>query len=625
MNIKYPLRIIDEISSAITDEIKAVQYKYRQSPLYAENFKSLGQMESGAFFYQATVEAGDEGLGIPEGIEVRIFWEEFDFISRRKEQNIFKVTLLSFDPYVHQIIFSSQTPIATPKLSFKIEPLVDELLKVLRTKIVSLKNTPGKLMWNLLLRDFTDNSINIKSLKTDISLLDESQSRSVEEILQRKISFLWGPPGTGKTHTLAYLINELVCRNERVLVIAISNVAVDQIALKYINVHKQRALKNSDALRFGYPRLEEVRKIDVLFPAKERIRNIRHELNEAHTKLKKTLNAEERARLQQRIKELNTEIRTASIEPITKAMVTFTTAVQVCIEDTFSAQIYDTLIIDEASMLSAAYLAYLSSIPIQRLVIAGDYRQLSPIAIAQSGAALSWLHKDPFNISGLIGTDSHTALSMIYTQRRMHESICEIINDTFYFRRLRTKIDDSNRLGTGLFPDAGNPVVFIPITPLEGSEVKHEKSSRFNSCTADFAFKLVKKYLRNSKRPTIGVITPYRVQAQLIRNKLKELKDLPPNRSESIKVGTVHAFQGDESDIIIFDLVDNRVSGPGKLYQKKTGERLLNVAISRAKGKLIIIGDPQLFDMPDPDNKFNTLRKIFGIYFKTNISKEYAS
>jgi superfamily I DNA and/or RNA helicase len=95
----------------------------------------------------------------------------------------------------------------------------------------------------------------------------------------------------------------------------------------------------------------------------------------------------------------------------------------------------------------------------------------------------------------------------------------------------------------------------------------------------------------------------------MIKRSITELR-LHERQSSKIKVGTVHAFQGDESDVILFDMVDTKSSGPGMLYKGGTGLRLLNVAISRAKGKIVMIGERDLFS-DDPD-----FRKLDGIIKK---------
>ena len=101
-------------------------------------------------------------------------------------------------------------------------------------------------------------------------------------------------------------------------------------------------------------------------------------------------------------------------------------------------------------------------------------------------------------------------------------------------------------------------------------------------------------YLKYDTTIQIGLITPYRAQVSLLKHLLKDMK-LTSDQADRIKIGTVHAFQGAEANVIIWDMVDTRNHPIGKLYRGDTGNRLTNVAISRAQGKLVLIGDPEAF------------------------------
>jgi superfamily I DNA and/or RNA helicase len=93
---------------------------------------------------------------------------------------------------------------------------------------------------------------------------------------------------------------------------------------------------------------------------------------------------------------------------------------------------------------------------------------------------------------------------------------------------------------------------------------------------------------------SIGIITPYKGQVALLKALLRE-RNYDNKFLSKIKIGTIHTFQGSECDLILFDIVEARNNGIGKLYSGQEGEQLINVAISRAKHKLIIVGDVNLF------------------------------
>lgn len=607
-------RAFTAITLGIQDEIVAIKRRNQVSPLRATNFASKGRTETGGFLYKAEVDAGEEGIGIPEGVGIRVIWYIRDRIGT--DQLVYQATLLSFDPWNSEVHFSSDSPIPFQyNGQLLIEPMVDELLKALKSRIQSAQRT-SELYAILFDRQLQLNSISSTHSRIDQSLLDETQQEAIRSTICRKLSFLWGPPGTGKTQSLACLIKELLLRKERVLVLAQSNVAVDQLALKYCKGVK---LKADEALRFGFARLAEVRRIESLFPARAIALELRLEIDRLESLLKKTLSGSDKAILQDKLIKLKGELRRASIDPISKARVIFTTVVQTCIEDKFLHQNFDSVIVDEASMLSAAYLVFLASIPSKRLIIAGDYCQLGPIAVSDTLNSNRWLRRDPFQIMELKGLVNHQALSMLQIQRRMHPDICQIISETFYHRMLRNDVRESEMASTVMAPEPERPIVFIPVPIGSATNVLKEKSSRYNAASGKVVRELMKKFLRVASDPSIGIITPYRMQVQVHKNSLKSIAGIRPTRLERCKIGTIHAFQGDESDVIILDLVDDRHSGPGRLYEGDSGERLINVAISRAKGKLIVVGDPLLFDSPLAKGRFPVLAKVFDIYLKPHL------
>jgi len=115
----------------------------------------------------------------------------------------------------------------------------------------------------------------------------------------------------------------------------------------------------------------------------------------------------------------------------------------------------------------------------------------------------------------------------------------------------------------------------------------------------------------------VGIIAPYRDQIAMIKRLLKQ-PPLSPAAARRLKVGTVHAFQGSEADIIIWDLVDSRHHRIGKLFHGEAGNRLVNVAISRAQGKLVIVGDPDTFWQAPGSDMVQALRPILTRHFHQN-------
>ena len=118
--------------------------------------------------------------------------------------------------------------------------------------------------------------------------LNETQFLAVKKMFERDVSFLWGPPGTGKTTTIATAIREMTKQGKKVLAVSISNIAVDQIALKCIQNQRYPNLLKGEIIRFGYSKLEAVRNEDILFPSRYIIESLRKDIDNLESLLKKT-------------------------------------------------------------------------------------------------------------------------------------------------------------------------------------------------------------------------------------------------------------------------------------------------------------------------------------------------
>ena len=256
---------------------------------------------------------------------------------------------------------------------------------------------------------------------------------------------------------------------------------------------------------------------------------------------------------------------------------------------------FNIMVVDEASMMPIPMLTCMGMVGRDRFIVAGDFRQLGPIAVSQSRAAFDWLHKDAFDLAGISRNLNHAALGMLTVQRRMHPDICELVNKHFYDGKLTSNPHPDKIAACSLDPLPGKPAVLVSFLPEDGSLVEQtENGSRRNRRSAEIAAKLTVLYIKYDTTIQIGLISPYRAQVSLLKQLLKEMK-LTSDQADRIKIGTVHAFQGAEANVIIWDMVDTRNHPIGKLYRGDTGNRLTNVAISRAQGKLVLIGDPEAF------------------------------
>jgi len=290
---------------------------------------------------------------------------------------------------------------------------------------------------------------------------------------------------------------------------------------------------------------------------------------------------------------------------ISEARVVATTLTRAYKRDSVQARQFDTVILDEASMAPLPALWVVAARAQHNVVIVGDFRQLPPIKHSTHELAEKWLGTDVFQVAGvdklfLRGTEPRHCVAL-RVQQRMHPAISEIANQFFYDRMLRD--GDKVNADEGLsdwYAGGGpldEPVLLVDTSKLNAwvTSVNHGgRASRLNflsaTVCADIALLLLKldrDPFVPGRSPRILLASPYRPQAKLMALLAREL-------SPEVVAGTAHTFQGDEAPVVIFDLVNDdphwRV-GMFSMALEDDTKRLLNVALTRAKRRLIIVGD----------------------------------
>jgi very-short-patch-repair endonuclease len=452
---------------------------------------------------------------------------------------------------------------------------------------------------------------------------------------------LWGPPSAGKTYGLGRLSNLLLrygATDERILIVAPSNVAVDVAALHAVDAlstteEGKALIRNRRILRYGYPREATIlNRSELLGPAD--LEDLSNEIDRCFADLRKLKEKRapdaEIAAMQSQVRQL-AERRKQKVQ----AHIAGCKLVATTIAGLVSANCpiltsgpWHTVIIDEASMVSGASVLFISSLAERRLLLAGDPRQLGPVFEwnrGTDGPPLSirkWIAQDPYELAGLsvgIGAEkvvstADSRLISITEQRRCHPRLWSFISR--YYPNIKTTVNTAqlNSLAE-LPPVSGEPMVLLDVSSGRSpSQIDFDKDdllavgSRFESAclkvgrswqnpsTAMIAIDVARDVKLSRPEAKVAIITPYRGQAQLIRRLLDDesraADSAGPHRvpMDGIDVGTVHTFQGSEADVVVFDMVD----GPprpslGILHRGDSGMRLTNVAITRARGKLILI------------------------------------
>ncbi len=260
---------------------------------------------------------------------------------------------------------------------------------------------------------------------------------------------------------------------------------------------------------------------------------------------------------------------------------------------------FDVIVIDEASMVLQPALYFVAGLAGKKVVISGDFRQLPPIVNSKSPAIRKKLGTDIFQQSGvaeaLAGPNQGVANAvMLRTQYRMTDPICQLISMRMYAGKLKTATDRVAREFIGL------PLVNGPYHILDTSSVRpFQQRDQTNFLHAAGITQLVKRLAdagTATQKSKAGICSPFRAQAELIIDSLKRA-----GLDKVSQVGTVHTFQGDESEVVILDTRDGsnrRV--PSQWFcasnAEDDGARLLNVAISRARECLVIVANLEYFD-----------------------------
>jgi len=305
-----------------------------------------------------------------------------------------------------------------------------------------------------------------------------------------------------------------------------------------------------------------------------------------------------------------------------KALVIGCTLTRAYLDSKVFSRKFSVLIVDEASNATLPSMFFVSGLSSNHYIVSGDFRQLSPIAISNDKSVAMWLKRDIFVQSGIVkSVDLHVddkRIVMLKEQYRMHPDICAIVSDFVYNGQLKTaeNVKIAKQQIAALPPLEDKALIFCDTSNANPWIIRSNTSiSRLSPYSAVVASRLALKLLDEANRKDIeinvGIVTPYSAQAQLIS---KILEDEYIDRKQVV-ASTIHKFQGNERDCVIFDLVEGQPFSPGILtkgpFVGSEPGRLINVAISRAEGKLILIGNGDYIK-----RKFHTEDAVFQMIEK---------
>ena len=428
------------------------------------------------------------------------------------------------------------------------------------------------------------------------SYLNETQQHAVNEVLRAKdVAIVHGPPGTGKTTTLVEAIYETLRRESQVLVCAQSNMAVDWISEKLVD-------RGLNVLRIGNPVRVDDKMLSFTYerrfeahPDYPQLWSIRKAIRELRSQRKRTDNWHQKMdRLTSRATELEIRI---NAELFGEARVIACTLVGSA-NRLLDGMKFGTLFIDEAAQaLEAA-----CWIPIRRagrVILAGDHCQLPPTVkcyeALKGGLGRTLMER--------IAEQKPDVVTLLRIQYRMHEDIMRFSSDWFYHNQMIAAPEVQHRS----ILDLDLPMTWVDTSEYSDNSDNTEKSSfheefvgetfgRINKTEAELTllslqayFELIGKQRILDERLDVGIISPYRAQVQYLRQQIRKKEWIKPFRTR-ISVNTVDGFQGQERDIIVISLVRSNDDGQIGFLRDL---RRMNVAITRARMKVIILGDRQ--------------------------------
>jgi superfamily I DNA and/or RNA helicase len=438
---------------------------------------------------------------------------------------------------------------------------------------------------NAILGDILSNprpaAIDAVAKPSSLRDLNSSQRDAIEKALTQRLTFIWGPPGTGKTKTMAALAACLVRAKRRVLLSALSNMALDQLLLATVSrlgdgardipIARVGAQMNPACGGFGRASFDRRS-----FAAKKAGRSW-------HEHVERSL-----------LVAANFTVLTLPRSPHPGE--------------------FDYVLADEVSMASLPGLAAASFYATKGMALGGDPFQLPPIYPEDADTPNDFFRRNVFDMAG-IESRYDPRVAFLDTQYRMQKEIGDLVSDLFYDNELET-----GTTPLPLLPDFGSRVVFVQsagrVQIADDSAPEVEEQRRFNEAHAEAVADAVVSLMKAGvPAGEIGVITPYNAQLVMVMEKLRAVTGghgggsvVPqeygddeersrssrctrragrPGAGGTIKASTIHSFQGQERRAMVVDFTDDNVR-PSPLTARR---ELVNVALSRAKEQLVIVGN----------------------------------
>lgn len=558
-----------------------------------------------------------------------------------------------------ELILSSAQPLLTGEYRLSLSPWF--LFERLQEQLSALESEPKADQIEAGLQAFgvlSPSSFEVGA--THWPELNEGQTTAVRLALSRSAARIWGPPGTGKTTTLAVLVDELVARGERVLLTSNTHAALDQVlsgllrrdSLKPLaaqglvvrmgpclpehrfcsmrdvtqrlheGIRRRRERSEARLVEIGQrlesvkPRLEALREVagpqqqlslfeqrepeglprewlvasfgiargerwsQLSLPTQFSLLELHYErlrtLRKAHTK---------------RVADCRDAMAERQGETVSRGRVVLSTLANLTTSPQAEGERFDTVIVEEAGMALLPALFMACTRARRRTLAVGDPRQLPSILISRDSYVHRTLGRNIFEVG-------EVPKAMLIEQYRMHPEIGDLVSHLAYDDQLRHARPAEDFAGwTQCEPVPGIALAGWDLRGASTCQKQSGGSSRYNEESAVVCIKLASKAVA-AGFTQVAIITPYRMQVRKLRGLLtSDLEGV-------VECDTVHRYQGKERDMVIVDLVDSESLGPGALLRDDNSgaAQLMNVAFSRARYKLFLVGELSYLCRQTPDS-----------------------
>jgi hypothetical protein len=589
--------LVEQLVSAVRHEVVA-QQKAVPTPLDLEDGKLLHFFGEGGVYEFSLVNDAVVAEGAPVSVKVGNQRWDAELLHRRGLKIVMEVRRDANGTMPQNTVRHAEL-LAEPWF----------LTKALLDAVADLGpadwSLPARQLLSLMLNEPTDGvTLEVRGGGDGESRgLNAEQLDAVANAGDQPVWFVWGPPGTGKTSTLGHLVADLAGEGETVLVVAQSNVAVDTAALAALgplrSSRKGNVLLDRDKVVRAGPavteklREESLSSREITLRRKPSLARNLESLQRALTSALERGRGEEVRRIAKALKDLVAELKAAERDVVNDADIVFCTLAKLVISPELAGRHFDAVIVDEASMALPPQVLFAATRAASRCAVFGDYQQLPPIVATEDAPSKQLLDRDVFRACRIDQADEVPApVTMLREQYRMHPSIRELVSDFCYLGQLRDGPGVVARTGelAAAGPIPGEPVLWLNSALLGAKcQTPAARSSRFSIASALASTAIAFQAAEQAER--VVLLAPYRAQVKLMGALLRDAG------RDNVQLGTVHRFQGAEAATVILDLVDAPPAKlPGQLLTGSSGERLVNVGISRAQGKLVVAAHPTLID-----------------------------